>query len=1287
MWLVQVVVRGLLVIGAKVWAAFHRAPRAVDPSRSEYFPRPASYGQALPTVYGTTRVPALALSRGRLEIDGAIWRQYNLVLALCQGPATAVRAVWLTEGGEGETTGARQRIEWTRMEECGATLEVGNLTGNDATAPMLARGGVNEFLVATDGNKLRFLSHVWVDWPIAECGNPTDPEAIDHWEIWRCATQSGTYTQVGTLSGASLGTQMFYNLSGHYRDFGGSVTDWYKARWISNFDNPGTFSTPRHGTFTEAASFLPALAGATTITLGEASLASQDPNYAYYPSYGGSTLDGTYAVSSITDHEVVLTNPQTVRSVWSSLGAGANVVFRTSYYIVSGTGFSYPGIAHIRAAVLDLAKLYSTLDPATTVTPAFTAEVSGLLATSGPSGIDAEGPAAIADMVGTNYWALNAHTTVEADVGADGTADSSANRYCRAAGSYVSGAISQQRSAAEHIQGVLDAIDCTLVDSEQKLKIVPLGDEPITGNGYTYTPFATARYDLTLSDILASGDEAAVAMSALPDTSAANVISVEYRNRDAIGSPYRISIETALDGADIESQALISGGTGKREASPLVLHWIATQAHARRIAQLQLQRALSVRHTQKFRLPWRFARLEHGVDFVTLTDANAGLDHYPVRIMAIEEDTDGEIGIESVEWAEGSSLAVTYATQPPIPTQTTAADPGPAETPVVIPVPCYISGLEYAVWVAASGPGASWGGCDVYVSTDGTTYENRGAISGRSPFGTLINSLASATGLDETNNLDVDLSVSRGSPEITSSGGRDALDTLCYVDGELLAYTSVAAYGTDPYRWRLTSLRRAALGTSAGAHAAGSQFVRIDSKRVAYMTLPASAFGVPIYIKLRPFNMNGTGRPDLADVAPYQVTIPLPVPPPPTGVTLAVVSSVPDLASNQWRAAIYEKFHMRWARVQWTDGVGLAAGYEVALYTGADPDDASAYILPTQEVAANVRDAVFSVSAVSTAITISAAVRARYASGVVSAWATSSTSEAVDKNTNGIVTARDTATLLTGQVGELWPNGTSELAPSSDSDLDGPAYGSRYEAGASAWAGTWVRRVVNTKPGAGAESGLLGHPVAAVPGHTYTIEARCKATTGTGEALVIIEAYAADGTTVVARVDSSSATTASWARRYVSLLVPTNAATIKASLVARKTGAGGSFTADFDAISFYRSSTAPPTLTASVTPSTVTGSCERIGPGTCTATTSSATASGSGGVPTYTYAWEYVSGTTATINSPTSATTTFTRSALTSTFPGTSYSGLYRCKVTDHDGTEVYTSNVTVTTTHAHEVA
>jgi hypothetical protein len=153
------------------------------------------------------------------------------------------------------------------------------------------------------------------------------------------------------------------------------------------------------------------------------------------------------------------------------------------------------------------------------------------------------------------------------------------------------------------------------------------------------------------------------------------------------------------------------------------------------------------------------------------------------------------------------------------------------------------------------------------------------------------------------------------------------------------------------------------------------------------------------------------------------------------------------------------------------------------------------------------------------------------------------------------------------------------------------------------------------------------------------------------------------------------------------MVVPSDSMSIRAYLVARKTGAGGSFTADFDAISFYRSSTAPPTLTASVTPSTVTGSCERIGPGTCTATTSSATASGSGGVPTYTYAWEYVSGTTATINSPTSATTTFTRSALTSTFPGTSYSGLYRCKVTDHDGTEVYTSNVTVTTTHAHEVA
>lgn len=68
--------------------------------------------------------------------------------------------------------------------------------------------------------------------------------------------------------------------------------------------------------------------------------------------------------------------------------------------------------------------------------------------------------------------------------------------------------------------------------------------------------------------------------------------------------------------------------------------------------------------------------------------------------------------------------------------------------------------------------------------------------------------------------------------------------------------------------------------------------------------------------------------------------------------------------------------------------------------------------------------------------------------------------------------------------------------------------------------------------------------------------------------------------------------------------------------------------------------------------------------GTGSVTTSAATASATGGAPGYTYAWTYVSGTAFTIDSPTSATTTFTQTVTA----GATINAVYRCTVTDSLG-------------------
>lgn len=91
-----------------------------------------------------------------------------------------------------------------------------------------------------------------------------------------------------------------------------------------------------------------------------------------------------------------------------------------------------------------------------------------------------------------------------------------------------------------------------------------------------------------------------------------------------------------------------------------------------------------------------------------------------------------------------------------------------------------------------------------------------------------------------------------------------------------------------------------------------------------------------------------------------------------------------------------------------------------------------------------------------------------------------------------------------------------------------------------------------------------------------------------------------------------------------------------------------------------------PQLTASLLPTSVFGF-DFDQP----ATTGFCTVTAVGGTPPYTYEWFKVSGTTMTVNQPTSQSTTFTKSF--------SSSAVYRCLVTDDDLVLAFTNNVAVT--------
>lgn len=93
----------------------------------------------------------------------------------------------------------------------------------------------------------------------------------------------------------------------------------------------------------------------------------------------------------------------------------------------------------------------------------------------------------------------------------------------------------------------------------------------------------------------------------------------------------------------------------------------------------------------------------------------------------------------------------------------------------------------------------------------------------------------------------------------------------------------------------------------------------------------------------------------------------------------------------------------------------------------------------------------------------------------------------------------------------------------------------------------------------------------------------------------------------------------------------------------------------------------------------VSGSDTRLGAGSKVVTTSAASAGTvSGGVTPYTYLWEYVSGDVFTVNSPTSASTTFSINITVSVAETVTKTGVYRCKVTDAASGVAYGPECTV---------
>jgi hypothetical protein len=242
--------------------------------------------------------------------------------------------------------------------------------------------------------------------------------------------------------------------------------------------------------------------------------------------------------------------------------------------------------------------------------------------------------------------------------------------------------------------------------------------------------------------------------------------------------------------------------------------------------------------------------------------------------------------------------------------------PGDTNPPVIFEPPPGLTGGVPQVWLAASG-GPSWGGCQVWASTDGTTYGLVGTIYSGAVMGSLTAAFPSGPDPDTADSLAVSLAPSRGQVLSGTRADADNLITLCYVDGELVAYETASL--TAPYSYTLgTYLRRGCYGTPIGPHAAGSQFARLNSSIFKY-TFAASFAGQSLFVKLPSFNIFGQALQSLAAIGDTPHTT--------TGAGL-------DPLENPVFAALAAGIGMDWGEVG-TSVIAVADLGNVAVAVGA----------------------------------------------------------------------------------------------------------------------------------------------------------------------------------------------------------------------------------------------------------------------------------------------------------------------------------------------------------------
>lgn len=446
-----------------------------------------------------------------------------------------------------------------------------------------------------------------------------------------------------------------------------------------------------------------------------------------------------------------------------------------------------------------------------------------------------------------------------------------AARNCWTANSFfISAFIENQSACASILAQWLEAGMVAAFWSEAQLKFVPYSDTTAVANGVIYSPSTTPIANITDDQFLTSGAEDPVKIERSAWQDAFNRVGVSYSARV---NDYNPEVIYEQDDASILR-------FGLRVADVQQYDFITTLAAAQYAASMRLQRNVYIRNTYSFKLPDRFSWLEP-MDVITINDANLGLVATPVRIQKVEDDPENGLDItaEDFIWGTAQPAFNPKSTNNPFVPDLGQQDPGNTNA-LIFEAPdrlgLYKGNILYG-FVNGSNP--NWGGCNVWVSIDGTNYELLTKVTSPARLGTLTQTLAAYTPAnpDNVNTLQVKLNVAGATLPAATAAQATNNTTLCAIVNtstgllELLSYQNSSLVGAELYN--LTTLYRGVYGAPGGtAHSIGEIFARLDQASFQHEYDP-TFYGDTISFKFTSFNLLGNQEQSLASVTAYSVTI------------------------------------------------------------------------------------------------------------------------------------------------------------------------------------------------------------------------------------------------------------------------------------------------------------------------------------------------------------------------------------------------------------------------------